>query len=83
MHYHAIIDLLRHFQDVMVVMEPTMMGGEYGDEDERFITRLENAQFDPSVQMTMGSPAPPGQLPPPLGMHGLMPPGDRELTFIR
>lgn len=33
-------------QDVMVVGEPTLMGGEFGDEDERLITRLENTQFD-------------------------------------
>lgn len=26
-------------QDVMVVGEPSLMGGEFGDEDERFITR--------------------------------------------
>lgn len=30
----------------MVVGEPTLMGGEFGDEDERLITRLENTQFD-------------------------------------
>lgn len=30
------------FGDVMVVGEPTLMGGEFGDEDERVITRLEN-----------------------------------------
>ena len=35
-----------HLQDVMVVGEPTLMGGEFGDEDERLITRLENTQFD-------------------------------------
>ncbi|KAL3865286.1 hypothetical protein ACJMK2_006899 [Sinanodonta woodiana] len=35
--------------DVMVVGEPTLMGGEFGDEDERLITRLENAQFETSV----------------------------------
>lgn len=28
------------FQDVMVVGEPSLMGGEFGDEDERLITRL-------------------------------------------
>ncbi|XP_048584666.1 LIM domain-binding protein 2 isoform X4 [Nematostella vectensis] len=33
-------------QDVMVVGEPSLMGGEFGDEDERLITRLENTQFD-------------------------------------
>ncbi|KAL8591606.1 LIM domain-binding protein 2 [Nucella lapillus] len=32
--------------DVMVVGEPTLMGGEFGDEDERLITRLENNQFE-------------------------------------
>ena len=37
---------LHHSQDVMVVGEPTLMGGEFGDEDERLITRLENTQFD-------------------------------------
>ena len=30
----------------MVVGEPSLMGGEFGDEDERLITRLENAQAD-------------------------------------
>ncbi|XP_064602215.1 LIM domain-binding protein 2-like isoform X2 [Liolophura sinensis] len=32
--------------DVMVVGEPTLMGGEFGDEDERLITRLENTQYE-------------------------------------
>lgn len=35
-----------YWQDVMVVGEPTLMGGEFGDEDERLITRLENTQYD-------------------------------------
>lgn len=30
----------------MVVGEPTLMGGEFGDEDERLITRLENQQYE-------------------------------------
>lgn len=30
----------------MVVGEPSLMGGEFGDEDERLITRLENNQFE-------------------------------------
>ncbi|XP_061507789.1 LIM domain-binding protein 1 isoform X8 [Anopheles gambiae] len=34
--------------DVMVVGEPSLMGGEFGDEDERLITRLENTQYDAS-----------------------------------
>jgi LIM domain-binding protein 1 len=32
----------------MVVGEPSLMGGEFGDEDERLITRLENTQYDAS-----------------------------------
>ncbi|RNA29884.1 LIM domain-binding 2 isoform X1 [Brachionus plicatilis] len=32
--------------DVMVVGEPSLMGGDFGEEDERLITRLENNQFD-------------------------------------
>ncbi|KFD55673.1 hypothetical protein M514_03421, partial [Trichuris suis] len=45
--------------DVMVVSEPSMMGGEFGDEDERLISRLENTQFDPSTSATPSSmPAP-------------------------
>ncbi|XP_036439365.1 LIM domain-binding protein 2b [Colossoma macropomum] len=35
-------------QDVMVVGEPSLMGGELGDVDERLITRLENEQYDPT-----------------------------------
>ena len=34
----------------MVVGEPTLMGGEFGDEDERLITRLENSQFEPGQE---------------------------------
>ena len=30
----------------MVVGEPSLMGGEFGDEDERLITRLENTQYE-------------------------------------
>lgn len=30
----------------MIVGEPTLMGGDFGDEDERLITRLENTQYD-------------------------------------
>jgi hypothetical protein len=32
----------------MIVGEPTLMGGEFGDKDERLIARLENTQYDPS-----------------------------------
>ncbi|GAA6088067.1 LIM domain-binding protein 2b isoform X1, partial [Tachysurus ichikawai] len=34
--------------DVMVVGEPSLMGAELGDVDERLITRLENDQYDPA-----------------------------------
>ncbi|CAF1402316.1 unnamed protein product [Adineta steineri] len=34
--------------DVMIVGEPSLMGGEMDDEDERYITRLENTQYDPN-----------------------------------
>uniref|UniRef100_A0A1I8HQR1 LID domain-containing protein n=1 Tax=Macrostomum lignano TaxID=282301 RepID=A0A1I8HQR1_9PLAT len=40
--------LLLH-KDVMIVGEPTLMGGEFGAEDERLITRLENRQFNPNA----------------------------------
>lgn len=36
-------------QDVMVVGEPSLMGGEFGEEDERIITRLENTQYEGNV----------------------------------
>ena len=42
-------------QDVMIVGEPSLMGGDFGEEDERLITRLENTQYDP-----MGQPIGPG-----------------------
>lgn len=38
--------------DVMVVGEPTLMGGDFGDEDERLITRLENTQYDATAANT-------------------------------
>ncbi|XP_012141197.2 LIM domain-binding protein 2 Chi isoform X2 [Megachile rotundata] len=51
-------------QDVMVVGEPSLMGGDFGDEDERLITRLENTQYDaansldPHSHDTQGGPPP-------------------------
>ena len=33
----------------MVVGEPSLMGGEFGEEDERLISRLENSQYDPAA----------------------------------
>jgi hypothetical protein len=34
----------------MIVGEPSLMGGDMDDEDERYITRLENTQYDPNTQ---------------------------------
>lgn len=73
-------------QDVMVVGEPSLMGGEFGEEDERLISRLENSQYDPAAAaiqhaaavQSMGPPPPhmgmedPGFGPP---MGGWGPPG--------
>ncbi|KAG0713469.1 LIM domain-binding protein 2 [Chionoecetes opilio] len=42
--------------DVMVVGEPSLMGGEFGDEDERLITRLENTQYDTATVEDGGPP---------------------------
>ncbi|XP_068207066.1 LIM domain-binding protein 2 isoform X4 [Palaemon carinicauda] len=51
-------------QDVMVVGEPSLMGGEFGDEDERLITRLENTQYDTaSVEDAGNGGAPQGAGP--------------------
>src|SRR5690349_20731609 len=54
----------------MVVGEPSLMGGEYGDEDERQISRLENSQFDPSIPAGHhpGMGPPPHMMPPHMRM---------------
>lgn len=54
----------------MVVGEPSLMGGEFGDEDERLITRLENTQYDPAAALedpsgVGGGGGNPGGGPPP------------------
>lgn len=36
----------------MIVGEPSLMGGEMDDEDERYITRLENTQYDPNAAVS-------------------------------
>lgn len=46
MVYEIIFDVVIFLQDVMVVGEFILMGGEFGDEDERLIIRLENSQFE-------------------------------------
>ncbi|UYV61013.1 hypothetical protein LAZ67_1003100 [Cordylochernes scorpioides] len=51
-------------QDVMVVGEPSLMGGEFGDEDERLITRLENTQYDAAAAANGGLEDPGDDFPP-------------------
>ncbi|XP_072941292.1 LIM domain-binding protein 2 isoform X1 [Epargyreus clarus] len=52
-------------QDVMVVGEPSLMGGEFGDEDERLITRLENTQYEGEpADWSAPPPASPAKTPP-------------------
>ena len=43
----------------MIVGEPSLMGGEMEDEDERYITRLENVHYDPNSTSSFLSPKPP------------------------
>lgn|SRR6218665_3225831 len=51
----------------MVVGEPTLMGGEFGEKDERLITRLENTQHELGDQdsRTDGELAQRNRAPPP------------------
>jgi len=58
------------YQDVMVVGEPSMMGGEYGEEDERTISRVVNTQYADGPHGMMGhGPGPPGGPGGPPHMH--------------
>lgn len=50
-------------QDVMVVGEPSLMGGEFGDEDERLITRLENTQYEGENEWAAPPPPSPAKSP--------------------
>ena len=59
----------------MVVGEPSLMGGEFGDEDERLITRLENTQYDPSVSLDDPTGGQGGQPPGPPNQFNSGPPG--------
>ena len=47
-----------------MVGEPSLMGGEFGEEDERLITRLENQQYDPSLTHPLEDHPFPSTLPP-------------------
>lgn len=53
---HELILLFLFRQDVMVVGEPSLMGGEFGEEDERMITRLENTQYDAANSLEHDAP---------------------------
>ena len=60
-----------------MVGEPSLMGGEFGDEDERLITRLENTQYDTATGEEVGGPGgpPPGGPPGPQGFNNSPMPG--------
>ncbi|UMM40351.1 hypothetical protein L5515_017018 [Caenorhabditis briggsae] len=76
------------YPDVMVVGEPSMMGSDFGEGDERTISRVENTQYDPNaMQMQSLGQAPtssmngrnmampPPAMPPPQHHPGRPPPG--------
>ncbi|KOC70324.1 LIM domain-binding protein 2 [Habropoda laboriosa] len=64
-------------QDVMVVGEPSLMGGDFGEEDERLITRLENTQYDAANSLDPHSHDTPGGPPPhPHQFHSEPTPGN-------
>ncbi|KAF1747234.1 hypothetical protein GCK72_023696 [Caenorhabditis remanei] len=72
------------YPDVMVVGEPSMMGSDFGEEDERTISRVENSQYDPNaMQMqSLGQGTNPTMNGRPMNMAGMnqqhhpgMPPG--------
>ncbi|VDO05530.1 unnamed protein product [Rodentolepis nana] len=41
--------------EILIVGEPTLMGGDFGEDDERMITRLENSQFDPAAAAALAA----------------------------
>lgn len=65
----------------MVVGEPSMMGGEYGEEDERTISRVENTQFDPSA-MQNSLPSMNHQMPTTISAIGGPPPPQSLCIFF-
>lgn len=76
----SILQFPIQYQDVMVVGEPSMMGGEYGEEDERTISRVENTQFDPNaMQNTLSTLN--HQMPNTLSAIGGPPPQSSFLLF--
>jgi hypothetical protein len=46
---------VQQYQEVLVVGEPSLMGADFGEEDERSISRIENTQYDGSM-MNHGGP---------------------------
>ena len=66
--------------DVLTVGEPSMMGNEYGEQDERQISRVENTAFagmnHPGVSQAGGL------MMPPQGMNtmGMGPPGQPQMN---
>ncbi|PAV87068.1 hypothetical protein WR25_12709 isoform I [Diploscapter pachys] len=61
-----------YHHEVMVVGEPSMMGNDFGEEDERQISRIENAQYDPNamqMQQQQQQLHPPQMGPIAPGMH--------------
>ncbi len=71
-------------QDAMIVGEPSLMGGDFGEEDERLITRLENSQYDPSLCHSMDNFGGPGGGVMPGGGPGNQPPpawADRNMSM--
>lgn len=60
----------------MVVGEPSLMGGEFGDEDERLITRLENTQYDAANNLDPHSHDATGGPPPHHQFHSEPTPGN-------
>lgn len=61
----------------MVVGEPSLMGGDFGEEDERVITRLENTQYDATNSLDPHSHDTPGGPPPhPHQFHSEPTPGN-------
>ncbi|KAE9551671.1 hypothetical protein FO519_005111 [Halicephalobus sp. NKZ332] len=70
------------YQEILVVGEPSLMGGDFGEEDERSISRIENTQFD-GVSMPHGSI--PGSAPMSVGLptNGSTPIYSRQNSFNR
>uniref|UniRef100_A0AC34Q5D9 LIM interaction domain-containing protein n=1 Tax=Panagrolaimus sp. JU765 TaxID=591449 RepID=A0AC34Q5D9_9BILA len=72
------------YQEVLVVGEPSLMGGDFGEGDERSISRIENTQFDGSMVHGTGGIA--GSAPMSMGglpNNGSTPMYSRQNSFNR